>query len=418
MRILWITNYPVPDIAKDLGMSVGVSGGWMHELSRQLAETNTMGMVFPISQNSEYKEGCTLDIHYYAVPMDKKVIRNEMKQITCFEKIIKAFQPDVIHIWGTEYVHTFLAVNACKNIGVLDRTVISIQGLVSVIARHYYGHIEERKLRIPTLKDLLYGDSLKIQREDYIARGKYEIASLQMAKHVIGRTDWDYACTNQINPRLQYHFCNETLRDIFYRKQWDLAICEKHSLFVSQCQYPLKGFHHALEALAIIVKRWPDAHLYTTGRNLLKKDLKERVFDSTYERYIIRQIKTLHLEKNVTFLGTLSESEMCEQFCKMHVFVSASSIENSSNSIGEAMCLGVPVVASDVGGTKNLLVHGQEGFVYQADAPYMLAYYVTKIFENDKLAETFSINAKVHAEQTHNKAKNLNELMEIYNKIC
>lgn len=417
MRILWITNQPVPVIAEDMGAPAGISGGWMNELSRQLAEKNIMGMVFPIPKNNEYREGSAGNIHYYALPMDKKVVRKSQKHTECFEKIIKSFRPDIIHIWGTEYVHTFLAVNACKNVEMLDRTVISIQGLVSVISRHFYGHIEEKKLNIPTIKDFLYRDSLKKQCKNFIMRGKYEIASIRMVNHVIGRTDWDYACTSQINPEVHYHFCNETLRNFFYQKQWRLESCERYSLFVSQCQYPLKGFHHALEALAIIVKKYPNAHLYTTGRELLKDDVKEKLFDSRYDRYIREQIRILHLEKNVTFLGTLSEKEMCEQFCKTHVFISASSIENSPNSVGEAMLLGVPVVASDVGGVKNLLVHAQEGFVYQADAPYMLAYYVSRIFENDELAEKFSVNGRAHALQTHNKERNLVQLTDIYQKI-
>ena len=54
----------------------------------------------------------------------------------------------------------------------------------------------------------------------------------------------------------------------------------------------------------------------------------------------------------------------------------------SPNSVGEAMILGTPVVSSDVGGVKNMLTHNEEGFLYQHDAPYMLAFYVMELFEN------------------------------------
>lgn len=37
-------------------------------------------------------------------------------------------------------------------------------------------------------------------------QGKEEIFTLKKAKHCIGRTDWDYACAKQINPKIQYHF--------------------------------------------------------------------------------------------------------------------------------------------------------------------------------------------------------------------
>lgn len=417
MRILWITNQPVPVIAKDIGIPAGVSGGWMNETSRQLAEKNEFGMAFPVMPDKEYKEGYSGNIYYYAIPMNKRQTRVKEKHIEDFERIIKKFHPDLIHIWGTEYMHTYYAVNACKNVGMIEKTVISIQGLVSVIAGHYYGHIEESKFRFPTLKDILYFDSLKRQKKNFVMRGKYEILSIKMVNHIIGRTDWDEACTKQINSNVNYYKCNETLRNTFYQKNWNLATCEKHSLFVSQCQYPLKGFHHVLEALAILVKQWPGTHLYTTGRDLLVDNYKERILDSGYERYLRRQIKKLNLEKNITFLGWLDEGKMCERFCKSHVFISASSIENSPNSVGEAMCLGVPVVASDVGGVKNMMLHGEEGFVYQPDASYMIAYYVARIFEDDNLAEKFSQNEKKHALQTHSKEQNYTQMLNIYQKI-
>jgi glycosyltransferase involved in cell wall biosynthesis len=119
----------------------------------------------------------------------------------------------------------------------------------------------------------------------------------------------------------------------------------------------------------------------------------------------------------VVFTGILDEKQMCERYLKSHVFVCPSSIENSPNSLGEAMILGVPCVASDVGGVIDLLTHREEGFVYQTDAPYMLAHYVCEIFANDDLALQFSKKARIHAIKTHNKEENTKRMMEIYREI-
>ena len=97
--------------------------------------------------------------------------------------------------------------------------------------------------------------------------------------------------------------------------------------------------------------------------------------------------------------------------------MSASSIENSPNSVGEAMLLGVPTVTSDVGGVKNMLEHNKEGFIYQADAPYMLAYYVCRIFDEAQMVSEFSKNAKKHAQITHNREANLETMLNIYKEI-
>ena len=81
------------------------------------------------------------------------------------------------------------------------------------------------------------------------------------------------------------------------------------------------------------------------------------------------------------------------------------------------MLLGVPTISSDVGGVKNMLKHNEEGFIYPFDETYMLAHYIMKIFEDNKLAKTISKNAQKHALDTHNKDKNFETLMKIYEDI-
>ena len=61
--------------------------------------------------------------------------------------------------------------------------------------------------------------------------------------------------------------------------------------------------------------------------------------------------------------------------------------------------------------------NAQGGFIYQSDAPYMLAYYIKKLFEKVNLQIDFSNNAKKHEEETHNIKENTRRLLEIYSYI-
>ena len=109
---------------------------------------------------------------------------------------------------------------------------------------------------------------------------------------------------------------------------------------------------------------------------------------------------------------------MKSMYMKANVFVSASSIENSPNSLGEAMLLGVPCVSSRVGGVHNLMEHGKEGYVYPADEIYMLAYYICDLFGDYKKACEFGKRARHHAMKTHDPILNRERLADIYSIIA
>lgn len=420
MKVLWITNQPTPEIAQKMNIKKGFGGGWMVDLSMQLSNAKDceLAIAFPIDKsNVQLQYSLHEKIVGIGIPMEKNSLKIDYDVIEQYEKVINKFKPDVIHIWGTEYAHTYCAVKACENLGCINRAIISIQGLVSVYARHFWGYIDKRKECFSSLRDILKRNTLKKQQKYFEIRGNFEKEALKKIKYVIGRTDWDKACVQQINPNVKYFFCNETLRKSFYNRKWNIDECMKHSIFVSQCQYPIKGLHMLLEAMPKILERYPNAHIFTTGRPKLDLGWKETLKLTSYEIYLKKLIEKNNLKQHITFLGELDEVEMCNQYCKSHVFVSPSSIENSPNSVGEAMLLGVPVVSSDVGGVKNMLEHNKDGYIYPADEPYMIAHYVCNIFDDDDKAIEFSKNAYLHASMTHNGQKNLETLLNIYSKI-
>lgn len=411
MKVLWITNVALPNVCKDLNVQVSPFGGWLTGyLNEILNNVTCLVSVFPFGKTVKGSSG---NITYYGF----KSKGNKKELLNYFADILDKEKPDVIHIFGTEFLHSNLMVKASKKLSMLQNTVVSIQGLVSLCAKHYFAFLPRRVINGFTLKEILKRNNIKNSALKFKKQGVSEVETLKEVKNVIGRTDWDEAAVKQINPNINYHFCNESLRDGFYNKEWSLENCEKHSVFVSQSSYPLKGFHLMLEGFKEIVKKYPDAKLYTTGKNPLTLKGKDKLKQSFYSKYLGKLIKKYKLEDNVEFLGFLSEEKMVERMLKSHVFVSPSSIENSPNSVGEAMILGVPTVSSDVGGVKNMLTHREDGFIYPADEPYMIEYYVSKIFESSDLANKISKSSKEHAEHTHNRVLNGKTLMEIYNSI-
>ena len=329
--------------------------------------------------------------------------------------IMEDFKPDVLHIFGTEFPHTLAAVKAFHN---PQRTLIGIQGLCSAIADVYMADLPLAAQKKKTVRDILKKDGLFEQQEKFRKRGAFETEALSLVGHVTGRTDFDREMTKKLAPQAKYHFMNETLRSEFYSNTWNIDKIEHFSLFLSQGNYPIKGLHYVLDILPEIVEEYENTTVYVAGDVITAHgSLRDKIRLSGYGKYLLSQIKKHKLEDHIKFVGRLHSDRMCARFLKTHVFLCPSAIENSPNSVGEAMLLGVPVVSADVGGVHNLLTDKKDGLLYPKDKPKRLKDAILQIFEDDKLAMYFSANARAHAMKTHIPETNYNRLMEIYYEI-
>lgn len=84
----------------------------------------------------------------------------------------------------------------------------------------------------------------------------------------------------------------------------------------------------------------------------------------------IQLAKDLSIADNVNFLGAQPKTVIAKEMAKSNLFILSSISENSPCVIGEAQCCGLPVVATDVGGVKELIL---EGTVVQPKKPELLA---------------------------------------------
>lgn len=412
---MWIVNIVFPYPASQLGMDKNVTLGWLYGLFRSFSKEDDINLAIATTYpGKKFLKFIDHQVTYYLLPC-----KNQMKYDKKLEKYWKMvnndFKPDIVHIHGTEYAHALSFVNACSDVV----TVTSIQGLVSVYEKVYTANIRHSDIiKNITIKDILKRDGIYHQQKKFYKRGINEIKLLQKTNYAIGRTTWDHANYIAISKKDNYFFCNESLRDKFYHQQWDISKIKRHTIFVSQAYYPIKGFHYVLESIGLLKEKYPNIMCYVAGYKVYNEhpiygDLKI----SGYGKYLKKLIKKYHLENNVQFLGLLDEDDMIKYMLKSNVFVQASSIENSPNSLGEAMIMGMPCISSNVGGVMDLLQHEKEGFVYPYTESAMLAYYIHKIFSDDALAKQLGNMARCHAVMTHDREKNLEIMKQIYHKI-
>ena len=99
------------------------------------------------------------------------------------------------------------------------------------------------------------------------------------------------------------------------------------------------------------------------------------------------------------------------------IYVMPSHIENSPNSLCEAMIIGMPCITTLAGGTPSLLKDKEEGLVIQDGDPWSMAGAILELHHNPEIAFTYGRNARKRALKRHDPDKIVDELLDIYREI-
>lgn len=421
-RVLWICNIMLPAIGQELHLPYSNREGWLSGIFERVCSAEapfTLGICFPLDTEQRLTVQGVLCYSFKENLNTPEIYDAELEN--SFARIFEDFKPDIIHIFGTEFPHTLAAVKAFHY---PERTLIGIQGLCGEIAKAYMAGLPEKVQNQVTFRDMVRKDSIRQQQEKFVLRGRHEAEAVMGCGNITGRTRFDREGTAKINPHALYYSMNETMRKEFYTGEWKLADCQEHSIFLGQGDYPLKGMHFVLEALALLLPKYPDAQLIVAGNSVtLHRTLKEKLKLSAYGKYLLSLMKKHDLEDKVIIAGKLNAEEMKQRFLKSSVFVCASVLENSPNTIGEAQLLGVPVIASAVGGIPDMIEDKRDGLLFPAGDVKKLAERIEALWDRSRddtglcLAERISEQARKRARITHDGENNYLRLLEIYSAI-
>lgn len=425
MRVLWVCNQCIPLVASKLNIECGNKEGWLAGLSAKLLSKEvkdiTFGICFPYeADEGKFRAETDIALAYgysedSAHPENYNPLLKER-----FREIYADFKPDVIHIFGTEYGHTLSACEACDN---PEKILISMQGICDIYAKAYLNGIPGKVANRSTLRDFLKKDNPRIQKEKFEKRAVNERKAVAIAGNAAGRTSFDHDFVKEVHPEIKYHVLRETLRSNFYEPVSDLPVKERHSIFVTQGNYPIKGLHILLEALPKVAEEFPDLKVYVAGDIITgQQSLKRRILISSYGKYIKSLIKKGGLKENIFFTGNITGEEVKKYLLKSEIFCMPSMMENSPNSLGEAMLLKTPVIASRVGGVPDMIEDRKEGILYEAcDAASLADELINLLRATDsdsaELKEMIECAYK-RALINHDGAANFNAMLDIYGEIC
>lgn len=416
MRVLWTVNVVPISVARKLAIPQTVLGGWVEAMLAQLYKHDELQITVICKTDAKETFDLTLDnVRYVSLNYSARDSLHELEK-KC-KSILESVKPDLVQIEGTEFLHAFAMLNTAKSLSI--PTIVSMQGILNGQYDYQCGLLPlDDMLCFSSLTDFFAAVILHLRKTRwYKPRMKPERDIISQAEYVLGRTTWDRAHVYAINPKAKYFACNRVLREPFYKTKWQLPQIERHSLYVGNGYFALKGLHFVIQALPELIREYSDVKLYVAGYEPYKDDDKRPFFKRGYGAYLKKLIHDLGVEKHIVFTGALSAEQVAEKLAHVNAYILSSTVENSPNTLGEAMLVGTPCVASYCGGVPDMAVDGEEALFYRCNDSALLAWAVKRIFDDDTLSTRLSQNAQKHARITHDPARNAEALLNAYRAV-
>lgn len=406
-RVLWITHDPLR-LSGSHGAST--SGYWKEALHELISNHGryTIAVASPRADADTYRQ----DENRFRVPTGRK--RSPKLHLATRDdllRIIRRVSPDLLHIHGTETPYGLIATETDIP------AVVSLQGFVSVCAPYTLGGLTSAEWRRHiTLRNILQRTSPHQIHQQWLRRGETEIQILRSLKNYIGRTLFDESILRKHNRGAAYYQGGELLRPCFYQDNWSIETACPHTIYAPACNNPLKGFHVLLEAVAILRSSYPDIRVRVPGELIPRHTAP--IIGNAYSRLIKHLITRHKLEKHVCFLGRLTGEQVKANMLASHVFCLPSFIENSSNTLGEAMQLGVPsIIALNAGGTMDMVSLGESTQTFEKGNAMDLASAISNIFDNAKLARGMSFASRPIATERYSPTNIYAQYSHIYDTL-
>jgi glycosyltransferase involved in cell wall biosynthesis len=394
MRIAWLGGYPLGLLQPQLVIersSQGHPASWIVNLAKALSTTDDVDLQIitagsGIRENQTItKDGITFHVLRHTFPITIRGFPEYMPLdvLTWYaslrRQIRKVFlkrQPDVIHVYGTEYGYGLAALD------IKIPTVVSIQGIV-----HLCAHVS------PSIFFRL--------------QAPIEVDIIRNSKYFGVRTEWATTLIRGLNRTATIYDLPEAVHQVFFdeRVQKSTQNITQNILIVGTI-VQRKGIEDALDAMSLILAKYPSAKLLVVGDG--KPD---------YLEALKRRTVSAGIASNIDWLGFRTAEEIRALHAMSAVLIHPSHIDNSPNSVAEAMASGLPVVASNVGGIPSMIEHGVTGLLVELRNHHRLAEAVIALLHNEAERKRLASRAKEVAFERHLPSKVAEKTLTVYHDI-
>ncbi|MGV8995193.1 MAG: glycosyltransferase family 4 protein [Flavobacterium sp.] len=146
--------------------------------------------------------------------------------------------------------------------------------------------------------------------------------------------------------------------------------------------HPSKGVTNLIEAISIVVVKYPNIQLSIIGGEL----------DSDYALQCFELVEKLNLSSNINFLGSRSKTEVLQHFSTAYFSIVPSIFEAFGFVVIESFSTKTPVIGSNSSGISEIIRHGLDGFLFETNNIEDMAKYMLRVLSDKELRKIMSIN--------------------------
>ncbi|WP_289063687.1 glycosyltransferase [uncultured Zobellia sp.] len=415
MRVLWFSNRP-PLGASNSKNRVG--GSWIESLEQEIMANSDieLGIVFSeLEKEGKEITSATSRTRYFMVPRYPYGKFNRWysrffatspseNSLQHYLDVVRSFKPDIILFFGTESDFP-LIIPELK-----VPSIIWFQGNLTVYEMMYENGLKVRKTFVlESMKRILSGDTMYHNFIKFKRLVHREKRIFSFAQNFIGRTNWDRRLVRTMAPQAQYFHCDEAMRPPFLANQWKQWTNRDKFVITTTIRGNLyKGLETVFRTSKIL-------------KDKIGKRLEWRIIGiaegTVYTKAARKEANFPASFPEVKLLGNKTAPEMIEELLNSDIYVHPSHIENSPNGVQEAMLLGMPVVATNVGGTPSMLVDGEEGLLVQSKDPYAMAGAILEFSEFPETAKLMGENARKLGLVRNSSKKICDDLLKIFDEL-
>lgn len=415
MKILWFTNTPCSASER---LTPGFNrGGWLSSLEQEFGKRKDIELHIGFYHTEQIDHFLYNNTWFYPLKRRNssskvqryfsrllKMENNDRDEINQLLKIVDFVKPDLIHVHGTE-----------DNFGLIQNylqtpVVISLQGILSPYVEKFFSGIPQNiAFKYNSIRSKILFNSSKNKYHSFEVNSLREKKMLSISKNIIGRTEWDKRISRVLAPESHYYKGQEMLRPSFYTHSWQKNKFDKKIKIVTVSSNGVyKGFETIIKT-ARILSEYPNFDFEWLVIGLQKNS----------EIVLLTQkwLKINSNSLNINLLGEKNEIEIVDILLNADIYCQVSHIENSPNSLCEAMILGMPIIASYAGGSSTILENKKEGILVQDGDPYVLAGTILEVSSSFEKAKEYGRMARINAMKRHDKTNIVDKLIENYNNI-